>query len=379
MEVRVSLTIKLHLISHLVKMIINQAIIKLNRKCNLKCTYCYYINDNTTRYGEELPVSTLLSFLDSLKKYANRAGNSVSVVFHGGEPLMMGLEYFEEALSHRGFHDKTFFAAVQTNATLLSEKFISLFEKNKVHIGISLDGPQSINDKNRVFEGGYGSYKIVKRAIDRLNKRQIPFGVLCVVNPEQNASAIYSGLRALGVRRMDFLPQMESVESLGIENKKILETKNFFSDLLNVWLPEADSVDVRIFNTMFKKSIGVNGDLSTLGGSIDHDFIILETNGTMTIAEEFDNININNAEKIIVPFQLDFNIEKFIEKSKKFYSDYNLDKPCNTCMSCEHFDLCGGGHPSTRYADGNFNRPSVYCSTYYEMAKRVKILTREFQ
>ena len=142
-----------------------------------------------------------------------RAGNPrVTFIFHGGEPLLAGKDFFRafaaEAAAILG-DEITPTYALQTNGTQVTTEWLDLFHELDIHFGISLDGPASINDLNRVTHAGVGSYLRVRQAIDaaladhRLDN--LFGGVLTVINLAADPLSIYSHYRKIGLRRCDFL------------------------------------------------------------------------------------------------------------------------------------------------------------------------------
>lgn len=103
--------------------------------CNLRCAYCY-----------EEPVRTKTPTLryDRVAVLAaiDKAEHNWSLF--GGEALLLNLVDLEELLQVS--YNKWKRSGVQTNGTLITPKHIELFEKYKTHVGISLDGPEELND-----------------------------------------------------------------------------------------------------------------------------------------------------------------------------------------------------------------------------------------
>ena len=118
--------------------------------CNLNCTYCYYL-DKADIYGKELKIP--LEVLEkSIKEYLEiNDSEEITFDWHGGEPLLLGLEYFEKIveLQKKYKGGKKIFNTVQTNATLLNPDFASFFKNNNFLLGVSIDGPQGVHDKYR--------------------------------------------------------------------------------------------------------------------------------------------------------------------------------------------------------------------------------------
>ena len=125
------------------------AIVKPTHDCNLRCEYCY-IEENAER--GRMSSKTLLNTLDQVSEASG--DEEAHFIWHGGEPLLMGLEFFKEIatlsdkLRKKG---KEISNSIQTNGTLVTEELLDFIEAKKdFYLGFSLDGSQEINDKTRV-------------------------------------------------------------------------------------------------------------------------------------------------------------------------------------------------------------------------------------
>ena len=128
--------------------------IHVSNICNLKCNYCYASYGN---YGKK---DTLMSFkiAERIVDYIKRTKKIRYVTFFGGEPFMAMdvIEYICENLIQNNIK---FFA--QTNGTLLNDRILEVIKKYHIKLTISLDGMKEINDYNRKFRSGQGTYDLI--------------------------------------------------------------------------------------------------------------------------------------------------------------------------------------------------------------------------
>ena len=120
--------------------------------CNLRCHYCYYL-DKAEIYGGKEPRMTLEMLETFVREYI--AANDVPEVFfnwHGGEPLLMGLDFYKKAMEFQKKYagGKTIHNTLQTNGTLLTPEWARFFRENRFLIGVSLDGPKDVHDRYRM-------------------------------------------------------------------------------------------------------------------------------------------------------------------------------------------------------------------------------------
>lgn len=189
--------------------------------CNLDCSYCYYL-DKAMQYGGYQRVMS-----DELLELYTRQyieANDVDVVhfnWHGGEPLLLGIDFFNKAMSlQQKYADgKRIENTLQTNGTLVNEQWCDLFTSNHFLVGISLDGPEDIHDAYRLTKGGKPTFASVMRAIEMFHQHGVDFNTLSVVNRscEGRGAEIYRFLRdTVHSRYMQFLPAVEHVIDLPI-------------------------------------------------------------------------------------------------------------------------------------------------------------------
>ena len=127
--------------------------------------------------------STLRSLINSAVQLD---ADTVNFIWHGGEPLLAGLEFFSDAVSIQAAvkegTGKRFLNSLQTNGTLVNSSFAEFFKRHKFFVGLSLDGPAFIHDNNRSSNRG-GSYEQSLRGYKTLKDADVDPGIVCVVDP----------------------------------------------------------------------------------------------------------------------------------------------------------------------------------------------------
>ena len=178
--------------------------------CNLDCTYCYYL-DKAVQYGGKEAVMSDSLLREYIRQYIT--ANAVDEV--GGEPLLLGLDFYRRAIAYQKEYSngKRIVNTIQTNATLIDEKWCELFRKNGFLVGVSLDGPQDIHDGFRLDKQGHPTWERVMASVDMLKRYGVEFNTLSVVNSrcEGRGKEIYSFFKSIGSHFMQFLPAVEHV------------------------------------------------------------------------------------------------------------------------------------------------------------------------
>ena len=183
--------------------------------CNLDCAYCYYL-DKSEIYGGREPRMTLEMLETVIREYI--AANDVPEVtfnWHGGEPLVLGLDFYRRAvdLVRKYAGGKTVHHTLQTNGTLLTPEWAAFFRENGFLIGLSLDGPRDIHDKYRKDRGGASTFDRVLKGLDCLRNQGVEFNTLSTVNKvsEGRGAEVYSFLKSVGSRYQQYMPVVEHV------------------------------------------------------------------------------------------------------------------------------------------------------------------------
>jgi uncharacterized protein len=142
-------------------------IVKPTYACNLGCIYCYEAGRH--KIYDRMKCETVSALMQRLADY-HGPNNEISIIWHGGEPLLMGLEFYNTAVKFQKElgPEYRFKNSIQTNGTLLNDSFINFFAQNNFCIGFSLDGPDWLNDKTRPLLNGSGSYKSIFSNIKKI-------------------------------------------------------------------------------------------------------------------------------------------------------------------------------------------------------------------
>jgi uncharacterized protein len=186
--------------------------------CNLDCTYCYYLHKEDLlgqpkqpRMEEEMLERHIRQYIEA------QTGEEVVFSWQGGEPTILGLDFFRKIVEIQARHAKPgqrIENDLQTNGTLLDEDWAVFLKQNNFLVGLSCDGPADLHDKYRYTKGGAPTHAKVVAAARLLQKHEVPFAALCVVNRE-NAKRpldVYRFLtRELGAWRVQLISGVEPV------------------------------------------------------------------------------------------------------------------------------------------------------------------------
>ena len=154
-------------------------------RCNLECDYCFFLKKEDLYPGSDFRMSE--EVLESYVRQTIEGQNvpAVTIAWQGGEPTLMGLDFFRRAA---GYVDKYLPKAMQlehtlqTNGILLDEEWCAFLRENNFLVGLSLDGPRELHDAYRRDKGGESVFDRVVRAARLMQENGVEFNVLCTVN-----------------------------------------------------------------------------------------------------------------------------------------------------------------------------------------------------
>ena len=340
--------------------------------CNLDCAYCYYL-DKAEIYGGREPRMSLEMLETVVRDYiAANDVPEVQFVWHGGEPLVMGLDFYRQAMEfQRKYADgKKVHNSLQTNGTLITREWARFFKENDFLLGVSLDGPRDIHDKFRRDKGGTPSFDKVMRGIELLDAEGVPFNTMSTVNSacEGRGLEVYRFLKGIGSHYMQFMPVMEHVRyplAGGKENRKArpwivdpdtpgaslarwsvsdIGFGKFMCDIFDEWVRrDVGAYFVNLFDATLAGWCGVKPGLCVYGETCG-DNAVLEHNGDLYPCDHFvypkyllGNIRERSvAEMMESDAMVRFGISKRTGLPRK-------------CRACEWLHLCHGECPKHRF------------------------------
>jgi uncharacterized protein len=182
--------------------------------CNLNCEYCFYLEKKALfgpREDYRMPDDVLAPFI---RGYIEAQPTpAVEFVWQGGEPTLLGMDFFKRVVKlQKPFAGrKTISNSIQTNGTLLTDKWCAFLKKHGFLVGISLDGPKEVNDRYRRDRSGNGTFDRVMRGLKLLQKHEVEYNVLACVAGETSGKPldVYRFLREEGVEFIQFSPVVE--------------------------------------------------------------------------------------------------------------------------------------------------------------------------
>ena len=269
---------------------------------------------------------------------------TIEFAWHGGEPLLAGLEFFHEAirLQNKYGQGRKILNTLQTNGTLLNEEFCKFFRDNNFLLGVSIDGSEELHNVYRDE-----SFSRVMRGIELLKKYNVPFNTLTAVNNmnSQKPRELYSFLREL-TDYMQFLPVVERVNNrVAPFSVKPRQWGIFLCEILSLWRKyDIGKKHVQLIDAAIENLRGIPCSLCVHNPVCGHSSCV-EANGDVYSCDRFAFPE-NYLGNI-----LDTSLESLIRLNKNFGMNKAYGLP-DECLECEYVKLCFGGCPKDRFCAG---------------------------
>jgi uncharacterized protein len=183
--------------------------------CNLDCKYCFFLSKERLYPGDRFRMTdqTLEAYIRQLLDA--QPDGEVNVAWQGGEPTLMGLEFFQRSVAYVEKHRRSgqrILHTMQTNGTLLTDEFCAFLKQHNFLVGLSVDGPKALHDAYRVNKGGAGTFDQVMRGFERLRAHEVDVNILCTVHAANadHPLEVYRYFRdELQATFMQFIPIVE--------------------------------------------------------------------------------------------------------------------------------------------------------------------------
>jgi uncharacterized protein len=273
--------------------------------CNLKCSYCFFLNKELLYPGSHFRMSDQVLEQYIRQLIESHRADKVTVAWQGGEPTLMGLDFYRRALEFQTQYQRAgmvFENTLQTNGTLLNDEWCEFFRDNGFLIGISIDGPGELHDIHRVDKSGRPTFDRVMRGLRLLQKHGVEYNILTTVN-RVNADhplEVYRFLRdEAGATWMQFIPAIERLNQAGVslnqEGTTVSERSvrpdqlgNFLSTIFDEWVKhDVGRVFVQTFEATVRNWLGLpSSGMCVFDATCGHG-LALEHNGDLYSCDHF--------------------------------------------------------------------------------------------
>ena len=362
--------------------------------CNLDCKYCFFLSKEMLYPGSRFQMADDLLRIYIRQLLESQAGPEVIVGWQGGEPTLMGLDFFERSIEYvEKFRrpDQRVTYTIQTNGTKLNDDWCAFFKQHKFLVGLSIDGPKPLHDAYRVDKGGAGTFDDVMRGWNVLNRHGVDVNILCSVHAAnaEHPLEVYRFFRdELKTCYIQFIPIIERVteEMLPVANMGWGERG---SDPRPLYLLEGNQVTERsvgsgqwgrflttIFDEWVRRDVGTvfvqmfDAALASWVGAPPSMCIFSETCGTAVALEH--NGDIYSCDHFVEPKYLLGNIRQVhmlqlvTSEQQRQFGLAKRDTLPRYCRECSVRFACHGECPKNRFMTTPDGEPGLnyLCAGY---------------
>jgi len=321
--------------------------------CNLDCTYCYYLKKEELYPGSTFHMSDEVLEAFTRQYIESQQGPEIVFGWQGGEPTLMGLDFFRRAMAVQRKYappDRQISNTIQTNGVQLDDEWCRFFKKHDFLVGISLDGPADVHDAYRVDKGGKPTFEPVMAGLRLLQAHEVEFNVLTTVHAANapHPLRVYRFLRdEVGTQFMQFIPIVE--KEAGHASPHSVPSRaygDFLCAIFDEWVRhDVGSTYVQIFDVALAAWATQNPGLC----------IFQKTCGTALAVEH--NGDVYSCDHYVTPsYRLGNIMDRSLpvlvgsEDQRAFGAAKRTTLP-QYCRSCEVRFACNGGCPKNRFIE----------------------------
>ncbi|MGX4693961.1 radical SAM/SPASM protein FxsBH, inactivated beta-hydroxylase extension form [Streptomyces sp. JNUCC 63] len=351
---------------------LQQLVLKIHSRCDLACDHCY-VYEHADKSWKARPVviahETVAQVARRLADYAQlRRPESVTVILHGGEPLLAGPARIRAICAELSAVVGAVGAldlGIHTNGVQLSRRHLDVFREFDVRVGISLDGDRVANDRHRLDRRGRSSYDRVLRAVGLLREpeyRHLFGGLLCTVDVANDPVAVHDALTALDPPRIDYLlphSTWDNPPPRGSSGSPV-PYADWLLAIFDRWQEQGRKVPVRTFDSVLSTLRG-GPSLTEAMGLAPSDLAVVETDGTFEQADSLKTAYDGAPATGYDVFRHGF--EEVSRHPGVQARRLGIQGVAETCRRCPVVESCGGGLYAHRYSSERmFDNPSVFCA-----------------
>ncbi|WP_309297551.1 cyclophane-forming radical SAM/SPASM peptide maturase GrrM/OscB [Caballeronia novacaledonica] len=328
--------------------------------CNIDCRYCYLVDRDV---HEPMSIDTVRAIRDWLDE-SGLLGDKVTVCWHAGEPLVLPAAFFAEAFDEFSKLEASgcrVHHSIQTNGTLATDAHCEVFVRHRLNVGISIDGPKFIHDRNRVTRKGAGTFDAANAGLNRFLAHGISVSAISVVSSHTlaHSHAFYDAFVDMRIPVVGLnVEEIEGVNLISyIRSRSDFDAyKDFLRDLLKRSCDDG-RVAFREFNHALRSVY--RADFEQISSeatpfhivSFDHfgNFSTFSPELLDQTCEPYGRLQFGNARD--VPFS------KLETQARYRRVAAEVEAGVERCaQECEYFGVCGGGAPSNKLAEhGTFD------------------------
>lgn len=337
-------------------------------ECNIDCAYCFY-KDRLPELGQGKQRMRLPVLQKLVKDYMQTRFPVVGFAWQGGEPTLMGIPFFQQAVEFQkqyGIPGQQVSNTFQTNAVLLGKSWCRFLHDKKFLLGISVDGPERFHNRYRRDRAGAGTYTQVMRGIENCKKHRVEFSALVLLNSHnvEHPDELFDFAVKHELTYLQFIPCLERDAASGRAAAFSVKPRQygaFLCRLFDLWCDYGpDRVNIREFDSLVTYYVLGKPTLCTYSEECGR-FVVVEHNGDAFACEFFVEPGWRLGNILETPLQTlaASDVKKAFALQKRNF--------CPRCEACQLLEVCRGGCMKDRTRLGGNKagpQPSYFCEAY---------------
>jgi len=369
--------------------------------CNLDCRYCFYLEKKNlfdAKVSHRMSGEVLEDFIRQYIESQNVP--EIHFAWQGGEPTLLGVDYFKEAvgLQKKNAAGKRVTNSIQTNGTLIDDKWCEFLRANDFLVGLSIDGPARLHDRYRVDRKGRSSFARVMGAVDLLIKHGTRFNTLTVVNDanSRHPLELYRFLKEISEGFIQFIPLVErspgkTAKGLGmnldmppaaeagagppLKSWSVTPRRfgEFYVQIFDEWVrQDVGRVFVQFFDVALGNWMGSGSGLCQFAPTCGHSGL-LEHNGDLYTCDHYVYPQYRLGNIFEKPLK-----EMIASERKRRFNRFKQSALTPYCRECSVLFACHGDCPKHRFRRTPDGEPglSYLCTAYRRIFSHMDPLMR---
>ena len=362
--------------------------------CNLACQYCFYLpkerlyEGSKFRMTDEVQESFLRQYIEA------QHIPHVTVAWQGGEPTLMGIDFFRRAVELVERYKRrtmTVEHTIQTNGTTLDTEWCEFLRDNGILVGISIDGPKEMHDAYRVDPQGRGTHDRVMEGLRLLQEHEVDYNVLATIHAANadHPLDVYRFFRdEVGAQFIQFIPIVERVNETGYQEGHEVSSRSvtgkqfgeFYKTIFDEWVRnDVGEMFVQMFDLTLAAWVGQPGAVCTMAPTCGN-ALALEHNGDLYSCDHY-----------VEPGQLLGNImetplDQLVDSPKqRAFGLAKMERLPDVCTECDVRFACQGGCPRNRLVESDDGGPDMnhlcegYKAFFTHVDKPLNVMAQELR
>jgi uncharacterized protein len=349
--------------------------------CNLNCHYCYYLKkEDLYPKGESfrMPDSILEQYI--LQHISASSGPVINFSWHGGEPLLLGLDYFRKIVALQRKHqpkNQRITNGIQTNGMLLDEEWCRFLAEEGFTVGLSVDGTKELHDRYRITKSQNPTHTETMRGYRLLQQHRVPCDILCVVHAEnvRHPTEVYRFFKQIGAQYIGFLPLVElQPEGNSDVSRRTVPAEawgSFLCTVFDEWKSrDIGKAKVQLFEEAARTAFGQDHALCIFRKTCG-EIPVVEHNGDFFSCDHFVDAGHRLGNIQETPL-----VDLLEGQAQRAFGDAKWNTLPRHCRACEVLNMCYGGclkdrilrtpdgEPGLNYLCAGYKRFFTHCRPF---------------